>query len=85
MKNFAKMSYDELIQERIENLKSPKEVDNFLSALWEEFANVPVDEDSDNIEDSFYIWKIGTGKLDIWHWFDDNHSLGLAVGLMGLE
>ena len=85
MKNFVKMSYDGLILERIENMKSQKEIDNFLSALWDEFSNVPVDEDTDTIDDSFYIWEIGTDKSDVWHWLDDNHSLGLAVGFMALE
>lgn len=85
MKNFANMSYEELTQERIENIKSDNDIDNFLAALWDEFSNIPVDEDSDTIDDSFYIWKKGTDKTDIWHWFDNNHSLGLAVGLMGFE
>ncbi len=55
--------------------------DNELAALWQLFSDVPVDN-NDCIEISFHIWEAGTPKLDIWHWFDEKHSLGLAKGLM---
>lgn len=83
MKNYLDMNYEDLIKERIENIKSTNEKDTFLVALWNEFSNVPVDEDTDTIDDDFYLWDRGTDKMDIWHWFDNHHSLGLAIGLMG--
>lgn len=55
--------------------------DVFVENLWKKFGDIPINED-DTIDEDFYIWKKGTDKLDIWHWFDDNHSLGLAKGLM---
>lgn len=61
-----------------------KEKDLFVKNLWEEFANVALDEE-ENIDEDFYIWKKGTDRDTIWHWFDNNYSSGLAKGLMGLE
>lgn len=61
-----------------------KEKDIFVKKLWEEFGNIILDED-DRIAEDFYIWKEGTDRDIIWHWFDDNYSNGLARGLMGLE
>jgi len=56
--------------------------DKAVEKLWEKFADTPVN-DQDEIETDFHIWKKGTNKFDIWHWFDEEYSKGLAKGLMG--
>lgn len=58
--------------------------DKNLRNLWESFGGTPID-DNENIDDDFFIWTKGTDKMYIWHWFDNNHSIGLAKGLMFLE
>lgn len=65
------------------NKMTTQEKDCFLKQLWGNFANIPINDD-DKIEEDFYIWEKGTEKMDIWHWFDDNHSKGI-VKLMNLE
>lgn len=55
--------------------------DKKLEKLWEEFGNIPIDN-NDRITERFYHWKKGTNRFDIWHWFDDNHSKGLAKGII---
>lgn len=75
------MEYYEM--KELSNFENQEEKDKFLERLWEEFANTPVCEDTDCIDEDFYVWDKGTDKSEIWHWFDDNHSKGLAIGLMG--
>jgi hypothetical protein len=58
--------------------------DEVLEAMWKEF-DTPLMEDSDDIDEDFYIWPKGTSRFEVWHWFDDNHSKGLAVGIQGME
>lgn len=45
--------------------------------LWDEFTDVPMNPDTECIEEDFYIWPKGTFREDIWHWFDNNHSQGV--------
>lgn len=53
-----------------------------LKFLWERFGDVAID-DSERIDEDFYIWPEGTPREEIWHWFDDAHSKGVAH-LMGI-
>lgn len=47
-----------------------------LENLWRDFADVPIDED-ERLEEDWFIFKKGTDKEDIWHWFDKKHSKGV--------
>ena len=49
-----------------------------LEILWEEFGDLPINND-DEIEIDFYLWEKGTSRFDIWHWFDEKLPNGLAV------
>ena len=54
-----------------------------IKTMWEEFEDVPVDED-ERIETKFYEWPVGTPKMEIWHWFDSMSPTGLAKDFFGL-
>ena len=54
------------------------EKDKALEQLWECFGDITVDTD-DNIDVDFLVWEKGTDRFDIWHWFDEEHSKGVAV------
>ena len=69
-----------LVGKKIDDLLTLEELEN----LWDEFADVPIDED-ECIDEDFYILGKGTDKYHIWHWFDDKCPNGLAKDLMGLE
>ena len=43
---------------------------DYLDFLWNELADVGVDE-RDNITEDFYIWESGTFRENIWYWFDE--------------
>lgn len=33
---------------------------------------------TEELDKPYYIWPKGTDKEDIWHWFDEHHSKGVA-------
>ncbi len=90
---FLIKSYDNYIQNFINNrdleLELPicleefykTEYQNFyqyyLDLLWNDLADIGVD-DKDNITENFYIWKKGTFREDIWHWFDERVEGGIG-------
>lgn len=55
-----------------------EEYDNTLDTMWEKFGDIPVDENGITIEQDFYIWKKGTEKEEIWHWFDSRVDGGIG-------
>ena len=48
-----------------------------VEKLWDEFTDVPMNPDTECIEEDFYIWPKGTFREDIWFWFDTHHSMGV--------
>lgn len=52
--------------------------DEQLEALWDEFGNVPYNEETETIEEDFLIFRAGAHRYDIWRWFDERHSKGVA-------
>lgn len=51
--------------------------DTKVEKLWDKLTDVPMNPDTECIEDDFYIWPKGTCREDIWCWFDDHHSRGV--------
>jgi len=49
-----------------------------LEKMWSAFADIPTNSD-DEIEVDFYWWEKGTLRFDIWHWFDEKLTNGLAM------
>ena len=56
-----------------------------LKEAWNRF-DVPVDKD-DNIEEDFevdgIVFKKGTDKFEVWHWFDEQFKEGLFKEMFG--
>lgn len=52
--------------------------DVVVEELWDNLADVPIDPDTEELDEPYYIWPKGTDKEDIWHWFDEHHSKGVA-------
>ena len=57
--------------------------DEFAEKLWDEFADVPMNPDTKKTEDAFLHFPAGTPREDIWHWFDERYSKGVAALLYG--
>lgn len=52
--------------------------DSDIEELWGNLADVPIDPETEELDEPYYIWPKGTDKEDIWHWFDEHHSKGVA-------
>lgn len=51
--------------------------DKKIEELWDGLEDVPMNPDTECIEEGYYIWPAGTFREDIWHWFDEHHSKGV--------
>lgn len=72
------------IRDGLEYFESLKERDQALENMWNEFADVPMNPDTECMEEPFLDFPAGTRREDIWHWFDERHSKGVAYLLYGL-
>ena len=59
-------------------LRTLDEQDAILEQLWAALEDVPMDPDTEKLEESFYIFPVGTEREEIWHWFDKRYSKGIA-------
>lgn len=59
------------------------ERDAALEKLWEEFGDVPMNPETECMEAPFLDFPAGTFREDIWHWFDERHSKGVAYLMYG--
>ena len=55
-----------------------------VNELWEEFGDVPIDDNGD-IEEKYLHFEKGTSRLEIWHWFEEKFKVSVAEDLMGLK
>lgn len=61
--------------EEIEPLRNRDEV---LEEMWQQFADIPMNPETECIEAPFMGWGVGVSREEIWHWFDRRHSKGVA-------
>lgn len=57
--------------------------DRELEELWAELEDVPMDPETECMEEAFLHFPAGTPREEIWHWFDERHSKGVAYLLYG--
>ena len=58
--------------------------DEKLEYLWEKFGGIPIDDDENILED-FLGFDLGTHREDVWRWFDEHHSKGVAYLMHGTD
>lgn len=51
--------------------------DKELEAMWYELEDIPFDE-NECLDVDWQGWDKGTHREEIWHWFDERHSKGVA-------
>lgn len=54
---------------------------NEIKKLWEEFADVPIDN-NDAITQDFHHFNKGTSRFDVWSWFDGICPNGIKQDLL---
>lgn len=52
--------------------------DKVLEQWWEVLADIPINPDTEQTEEQFLHFPVGTDREEIWHWFDKRHSNGVA-------
>lgn len=70
------------IHDGLTDIEPLSDRDRQLEELWERFSDIPMDPDTENIEEQFLSFSAGTNREEIWHWFDERHSKGV-VYLLG--
>lgn len=56
---------------------SKEEYQTTLDDLWEDFAYIDIDENENLLED-WKVFKKGTFREDVWHWFDERVTEGIG-------
>lgn len=52
--------------------------DDELETMWAQFADGPINPETECIEEQFMGWGPGVSREEIWHWFDERHSMGVG-------
>ena len=73
------------IRDGLDEIETLAERDAKLESLWAEFGDVPMDPKTECMEAPFLDFPAGTAREDIWHWFDERHSNGVAYLLYGQQ
>lgn len=74
-----------LNEQRAKAIPTLKERDKRLEQLWAEFADVPMNPETEKMEEPFLHFPARTDREEIWHWFDERHSKGVVYLLYGTE
>lgn len=74
-----------LIYDGLAEIPTLEEQDNELKELWSQFEDVPMDPETECIEEPFLSWPAGTHREEIWTWFDKRYSRGVHYLLYGLD
>lgn len=72
------------IHDGLMEIETLRERDAELEELWDEFGDIPMNPDTECIEEPFMGWSTGTHREEIWHWFDERHSKGVVYLLYGV-
>lgn len=68
----------EAIRDGLEEIELLRDRDEYLEEMWRQFGDVPMDPETECMEEPFLDFPAGTHREDIWHWFDERHSNGVA-------
>ena len=52
-----------------QNIRTITEQDTLIEKLWDEFSDIPMDPETEVIDEAFLHFPIGTPRMDIWNWF----------------
>ena len=62
----------------MEKMTTLTDRDRDLEKLWAEFGDIPMNPETECIEEPFLSFPAGTHREEIWHWFDIRHSKGVG-------
>ena len=56
----------------------------YIEEQWNKFGNVPMNPETECIEEEWHGFLVGTHREEIWHWFEETFNVSVAKDLMGL-
>lgn len=80
-----RLSSDEYstIFDALDEIELLRDRDELLEDLWDKFGDVPMNPETECIEEAFLGWGPGIHREEIWHWFDKRYSKGVYALLYG--
>lgn len=72
-----------LIFDGLNDVDTLQNRDNDLKEWWEMFGDVPMNPETECMEEAFLGFPAGTHREEIWHWFDERYSKGVYALLYG--
>lgn len=55
----------------------------WIMGLWAALGDIPMNPDTERLEEHFLGFPAGTSRYDIWTWFEETFNVSVAVDLMG--
>lgn len=71
------------VMDGLQDIETLRDRDEELEELWAKFGDIPMNPETECIEEPFMGWGAGIHREEIWNWFDARHSKGVAY-LMGV-
>ena len=56
-----------------------------IKNLWQDFGDIPMEPETECIEESWHGFPAGTHREKIWHWFEETFDISVAADLTGQE
>lgn len=56
---------------------------DIVKDLWNEFGDVPMNPETECIEEEWNGFPDGTFREDIWHWFEENFDVSVFELMYG--
>lgn len=66
------------VMDGLQDIETLRDRDEELEELWAQFGDIPMNPETECIEEPFMGWGAGIHREEIWHWFDARHSKGVA-------
>lgn len=63
---------------KLDVVKSYTTYDSLLEDLWKTLTDVPMNPETEDMDEDWFIFPKGTNRESIWHWFDEQHSKGIG-------
>ncbi len=59
-------------------VKSYTTYDSLLEDLWKTLTDVPMNPETEDMDEDWFIFPKGTNRESIWYWFDEWYSKGIG-------
>lgn len=67
-----------LLFDALDDIETVADRDSEIEELWQALSDVSMNPETEKMEAPFLNFPTGTDREEIWHWFDERHSKGVA-------